>query len=467
MTDLLHASATTLARAIAARQASSAEVVQAHLDHIARHNPRLNALVAVDEAAARRAAAAADDAVARGDELGPLHGVPVTLKEALAVEGQRTTCGFEPLANYVAPRDSAAAARLKAAGAIIIGRSNVATLLADFQTTNPLFGRTNNPWDEGRTPGGSSGGSAAAVAAGFAPLDVGTDLSGSLRWPAHCCGVATLKPTEHRVSLAGVVAGPPDGPRPVRIMSCVGPIARDVDDLALALRVLAGPDAGDTDVPPVPLGDEAVPPLRSLKLAWAPTFPGVPVAREIAEAIRDLATRLEREGARVDERLPRLDFGHQRELFGRLVGQMLGAFEPGAEPTTLADRYTALHERDIFIGAWDAFFEGCDALLCPVAMTTAFTHREPGTPIDVDGTKCAYWDIASHCLPFNLSGHPAVVLPLARARDGLPIGVQIVGKRWSDMRLLAVAKAIEPLTAGAGRPPVKDDTPRKARATPR
>jgi amidase len=247
----------------------------------------------------------------------------------------------------------------------------------------------------------------------------------------------------------------------VRILSTIGPLARDIDDLALALRVVAGPDAGDTDVPPVPLSDEPVPSLKGLRLAWAPTLPGVPVANEIAAAIERLATGLARDGAQVEQRLPALDFDRQRDLFAQLVDQVLGALQPparGQKPASLADHLAALHERDAFIAAWDGFFAEWDALLCPVAMSTAFTHRDPGTPIDVDGTPRTYWDIASHCLPFNLGGQPAVVLPLAPASDGLPIGVQLVGRRWSEPRLLAIAKAMAPHTMGYRRPPLTDET---------
>lgn len=455
MNDLIFRTATDLASMIRAKQVSAAEVLEAHLAQIAAHNPALNAVVTLDEAGAREQAAAADAALAQGGELGPLHGVPLTLKDAHAVAGMRTTCGFPPLAGYVPAEDGSAAARLRAAGAIIIGKTNVPTLLADAQTDNPIFGRTNNPWNVERTPGGSSGGACAAVAAGMTPLEVGTDLSGSIRIPAHCCGVYGLKPTEHRVSLEGIVAGPPDGPRPVRIMSTVGPIARSLDDLALGLHVLAGPDRRDTDVPPVALVPESAPALTGLRVAWAPTFPGVPVANAIRATLERLASGLDVRGCRVEERLPDVDFGAQGALFNELLGQMMGALQPpeaGQQPIPLAAYFTALARRDGFIRQWEAFFDEWDVLLLPAAMTTAFAHCPQGAPIELDGGQVEYWNIFAHTFPFNLSSHPALVVPCGQDRDGLPIGVQLIGRLWSEEKLLAVAHALAPLTGGFSRP---------------
>ena len=203
MQDILYSSAHEIAAAIRQREVSASEVVAAHLAHIRTRNPALNALVTLEEEAASRRARLADEALTRGEVWGPLHGVPLTLKDCLAVAGMRTTAGFPPLADYVPSEDATVTARLRAAGAIILGKTNVPVLASDAQTTNPLFGRTNNPWNISRTPGGSSGGAAAAVAAGLVPLEIGSDLGGSIRIPSHFCGVFGLKPTEHRVSIAG------------------------------------------------------------------------------------------------------------------------------------------------------------------------------------------------------------------------------------------------------------------------
>ncbi|MDR3577786.1 MAG: amidase [Anaerolineaceae bacterium] len=456
MKEILFSTTTEIASAIRAKEVSASEVLEAHLAHIASHNPELNAVVTLDADGARQRAQEADAAWARGELWGPLHGVPVTLKDALAVAGMRTTCGFEPLANYIPAKDGTTAARLKSAGAIIMGKTNVPVLLGDWQTDNPIFGRSNNPWDPACTPGGSSGGACAAVAAGLTPLEIGTDLSGSVRIPAAFCGVYGLKPTEHRVSLDGIVAGPPDSPRPVRIMSVIGPIARDIADLGLALRIIAGPDGRDTDVPPLGLMPEEAPAFQELRIAWTPAFPGVPVSHEIRQAVEKLAAELDRLESRVEERLPELDFGQQSALFAKLVSDVIGVFQPqaeGARPLPLADYLVELDQRDRFILAWEAFFENWDALLCPAAMTTAFEHRPVGTPIEIDGAQAQYWNLPGCCLPFNLTGHPALVMPVGQDHNGMPIGVQLVGKRWNEERLLAIARTLSQVTEGYRRPP--------------
>src|SRR5437660_8215093 len=238
--DIVFSSTTQLAAAIRAGHVSATEVLQAHLAQIARHNPALNAIITMDAEQARKRAHEADESLTRGEVWGPLHGVPFTLKDAHATAGMRTTTGFPPL-DHVPHEDSTVTARLKAAGGILLGKTNVAMMLADYQTTNPIFGRTNNPWNIERTPGGSSGGAAAALAAGMTPFDIGTDLSASIRIPAHFCGLFGLSPTEQRVPLTGLLPGLP-GPRSVRIMSCIGPMARTVEDLALLYAIIAGPD---------------------------------------------------------------------------------------------------------------------------------------------------------------------------------------------------------------------------------
>src|SRR6266702_3198128 len=291
MMDIVFSSTTQLAAAIRAGHVSATEVLEAHLAQIATHNPALNAIVTMDAEQALKRAHEADEALARGEVWGPLHGVPFTLKDAHATAGMRTTTGFPPLADYVPQEDSTVTARLKAAGGILMGKTNVAMMLADYQSNNPIFGRTNNPWNIERTPGGSSGGAAAALAAGMTPFDIGSDLSASIRIPAHFCGVYGLKPTEQRVSLTGLIPGL-STPRSVRIMSCLGPMARTVEDLALLYQIIAGPDGRDTEVQPVPVDDVPHLELKHLRIAYAPTFPGCPVAAEIRTAVEELAQPL-------------------------------------------------------------------------------------------------------------------------------------------------------------------------------
>jgi amidase len=451
--DLVVSSANQLAAAIRDRRVSAAEVLDAHLKRIDERNPSLNAIVTIDADAARDRARQADEARARGITWGPLHGVPFTLKDAFATAGMRTTVGFPPL-DHVPREDSTVAARLKAAGGVLVGKTNVAELLADFQTNNSIFGRTNNPWDLARTPGGSSGGAAAAVASGMTAFDVGTDLSGSIRIPAHFCGVFGFKPTEHRVSLAGVVPDPHNAPRTVRIMSCVGPIARSIDDLAMVYSILAGPDPRDTDIPPVPIGEVPRVALRGLRIAVAPSLGALPLAADIRSAIDKLARQLGDSGVVVDQpALPIASLAEDLSRTGALIGMMLGAAQPDhKKPARLADYMAALQQRDASIAAWDAFFDQWDALLCAPSMTSAFPHCEPGSPLAVDGASVDYWTVSAHSAAFNYSGNPAVVLPCGLDRTRLPVGVQLVGKRWEDSRLLGIAGAVAEFT-GAFQPP--------------
>src|SRR5215469_13854499 len=431
MMEIVFSSSTQLAAAIREGHVSATEVLEAHLAQIERYNPALNAIVTMDVEHAREQAREADKAMARGELWGPLHGVPFSLKDALSTAGMRTTTGFPPL-DPVPQDDSTVTARLKAAGSIPLGKTNVAMLLADYQSNNPIFGRTHNPWNIKRTPGGSSGGAAAALAAGMTPFEIGTDLSGSIRIPAHFCGLFGLKPTEQRVPLTGLIPGLP-APRSVRIMSCIGPMARTVEDLALLYSIIAGPDGRDTEVQPVPVGEVSNLDLKNLRIAFAPTFPGFPVAAEMRAAVEELARRLSPLCQVVEEAaLPPVDFNQEGASAGALIGMMTGAFQPEdeARPTTLAHYLEALSRRDQSILAWEQFFDGWDVLLCPPSMMTAFPHCEPGAPLSVDGQEVSYWMVGGHSTVFSYTGHPAVVLPYKRDRDGLPMGVQMVGKRW-------------------------------------
>jgi len=454
--DLAFSSAIDLAAAIAGRKISAVEALEAHLAQVDRCNEAINAVVVLDREGARERSRRADAAQARGDTLGPLHGVPFTLKDAHETVDMRTTAGFPPFADYVARHDSPVVARLKAAGAVLFGKTNVATVLGDWQSDNPLFGRTGNPWDLSRTAGGSSGGAAAAVASGMTSFEVGTDMQDSVRLPAAFCGVYGLKPTEHRVSLAGAFPDPGGAPRSVRLMSCIGPLARNVEDLALIYRIVAGPDGVDTDLPPVPVEKMPKLELKSLRIAVADAFPGFPVAAEISAMVKKLARQIALAGARVEEaKLPKLDLHDDLAEGGKMIGMMLEAAQPEApeQPTPVSKWFAALARRDRSILAWERFFESCDALLCPVAMTAAFPHCAPGSPLDVDGKSESYWMLPAHGAVFNYSGHPALALPCGQDGDGLPIGLQLVGRHWSEARLLGIAAAIAPLAGGFRRPP--------------
>ena len=486
MTDVsIFASAIELAAALRDRQVSSVELLEAQISQIDQHNAALNAIVTFNDQA-REQANAADEALARGDQLGPLHGVPVTIKDAIETKGIRTTGGHEPLTNHVPAEDAPVVARLKAAGAIVIGKTNLPVLSRDFQCENPIFGRSNNPWDVERTPGGSTGGGAAAVAAGMSPLEIGSDIGGSVRIPAHYSGIYSLKPTEHRVPTIGHIPDLPGQPRAVRHMNTIGPLTRSLDDLELVLQLIAGPDRREVEVPPVQLVPVETPDLANVRLAWTDDFDGAPVTGDTSAALTRLADALAAGGAQVERRLPaNLDFETIWETHGALIhverasgmtaeeeaaylrerGLDLERLDPQSDNpmergmakgsnATVRDLADILNARDAQIRIFEEFFAAFDALLCPVTATPAITHRPRNSPVDVDGREISYWSAgASYTSPFNLTGHPAVIVPLTQSAEGLPIGLQIVGPRWSEMKILAIARALAPHVQGYERPP--------------
>lgn len=444
-----------LASAIRERQVSTREVLEAHIAQIEAYNPTLNAIVTLDIEGARRKAREADEALAHGELWGPLHGVPFTLKDCHSTAGMRTTAGYPPLADYIPEEDGTVSRRLKGAGGILLGKTNVSELLVDIQSDNDVFGRTNNPWRLDRTPGGSSGGAAAAVASGMVPFDIGSDIGGSIRIPSHFCGLFGLKPTENRVPSTGHIPGPPGAPRAVRLLASIGPMARSVDDLALLFQIIAGPDGQDVETLPIPADLAPRVNLADLRLAFAPTFPGFPVSGAVADAVQSLAQALDSRCAAVEETVPAdVDFAGDLERARQLTEMITEAFDPqsDAPPVSLADYLQALHARDRAISAWERFFGEWDVLLCPVSAVTAFAHCPMDSPLTLDGEFVDYWWANAHCKLFNYTGHPAVVLPYKSDADGLPIGVQVVGKRWNESRLLAIAEALSQAT-GEFRPP--------------
>jgi len=450
MQNLTEASAVALCGAIRRREVSSLEVVDAHLEKIRALNGPVNAIVTLDEEGARARAKEADAALAKGEVWGALHGLPMTLKDGHLTAGMRTTAGHPPLAQNIPENDGTIASRVKKAGAIILGKTNVSPLLMDIQADNPIFGRTNNPWDLTRTSGGSSGGAAAALAARLTPLEIGSDFAGSIRLPAHFCGVWGLKPTEQRVPMAGHIPEPISAARTPSLWSS-GPLARNAEDLSLALQVIAGADAAHPEVPPVPPPESTTVEASALRIAWAPTFPGVPVSNSIREALKLVADAMANAGARVEEALPDLSWEEQ----ARVRVKLAKALDP-AQPTMISakDYFEALDKRAALVSAWERWFASYDALLCPVAMVSAFRHCASNTSLDVDAESTSYWKIIGHCAPFNLTGHPVVVVPVARDSEGLPIGIQVVGARWTEGRLLAVASAVSRIVGPIGKPPV-------------
>lgn len=483
--DLAFAPAHQLARMILEGDVSSVDVLEAQLEQIAKHNGDLNAVVTLDEEGARERAREADAALARDEVWGPLHGVPLTIKDAYETKGMRTTSSYPALSDYVPERDAVVVARLRQAGGIILGKTNMSMLATDIQSDSPVFGRANNPWDVNRTPGGSSGGSAAAVAAGLSPLDMGDDLGGSVRIPAHFCGVFSLKPTEYRVPSVGYIpdwsladdSGENVGV--VQHMGTYGPLARSIEDLRLGLSLVEGPAKRQATLPPVPTGESHPRPLQAYRIAWTDRFEGAPVSGETQRAIQDLAAELEQAGGHVERQEPAaFDFAEAWETWGEIVGAELRAAVPvklrflfsvlfmtsGGPPMDRGivrgirakrKRYhVALSKRQKLINEMERFLAEWDAWLCPVSATPAFTHRRSGAAIEVDGKEVPYMlATVGYTAVFNLTGNPVVTLPLTQSTQGLPIGVQVVGSRWQDTHLLNVAEAVGEMTDGYQKPP--------------
>lgn len=326
--NLVSLPAHQIAKLIRNRLVSSVEVLEAHLTQVARHNPQLNAIITLDVENASLRAKEADEALARGEIWGRLHGVPVTIKDSLETKGIRTTSSYQPLANYVPTQDATVVARLRTAGAIILGKTNLPKLTGDFQTNSPLFGRTNNPWNQEYTSGGSSGGGAAAVAAKLSPLDLGSDLGGSIRVPAHFCGVFGFKPTEHRVSTFGHIPELPGKPKTIRHLQTIGPLARSVEDLRLCLSLIQGQDPQQNWLLPLPLEEEIREDLRSGRYAWTEGFGDIPASTQTKKSLEKLASTLENLGCGIEEHNPaNLDFSLAKETYSQIL-----SFEFGLSP---------------------------------------------------------------------------------------------------------------------------------------
>jgi amidase len=478
MDNLVFTPAYQLARMIKERQVSAVEVVEAHLNQISQYNDKLNAICTINESAIETAKQA-DEALASCENWGLLHGVPITIKDIFETKALRTTAGYKPLKDYIPTSDATVVARLRSAGAIILGKSNTAELAGEYQSVNDIFPRVNNPWNLNCTAGGSSGGSAAAVAAGFSPLDIGNDVSGSIRQPAHFCGVYGLKPSDRRVSFAGQIPEVPGQPKCIRQMQTVGPLARCIEDLRLCFTLIAGADIRQPDIAPVPFDTFHDKSLQDLRVAWMDGWEKLTVASEIKSAMQAVASNLTQAGVKIENWIPPLDIEEILQLCDRLIAynfvysqpvdfatakkripmifremtqgdkdlrkiSNMGDYLPELLNPTLKGYFTALTKRDKLIAQMDRAMEPWDVWLSPVAMTCAFTHRPMGRFIDVDGKKVPYLlTNGAYTSMLNLTGNPVVVIPIGFTNDGLPIGMQIVGKRWKEMELLNIAGKLD------------------------
>lgn len=456
--DLHVASASAIARAIRARRLSAGEAVEACLARIERVDPCLRAVVRLDAEGARREAERADAEAVRGTLRGPLHGVPVTIKDSFDTAGLVTTWGTPGRAAFVPAADATAVARLRAAGAIVLGKTNTPELTLGFEAWNPLHPRTCNPWDLGRTSGGSSGGAAALVAAGGAALEIGSDTGGSIRLPAHCCGIAGLRPTSGRVPRTGHAIGPCGA---AEFLTQVGPLARRVEDLVLALRLLAGPDGHDPFVAPVPVVDPAAVSIAGLRVALMVDNGVATPDPAVAAAARAAAGALADAGARVAEQRPPglaeaatlfpavilLDGGGEirrlLERCGTRTGESSLAALAAVPAPPAGARQAALERWDAFRSTLLAWSADWDLVVSPPNAHPALRH----------GESDAHMPAFSYTTTWNLAGWPGVVVRAGTSPEGLPIGVQLLAPPWREEVALAAAAQVEAALGGFAAPP--------------
>lgn len=460
MSELFFMSASQMASRIRARELSSEEVVRAHLERIDSVNPDLNAIVRLDHDGALRAAQEADARLAEGDSIAPLNGVPVTIKDCFDTDGLVTAGGTLGCAKRVPERDAEAVRRLKAAGAVVLGKTNCPEYCLAFETDNLLYGRTENPYRAGHVPGGSSGGESAAVAAGLSALGLGSDAGGSIRVPAHCCGLAGLKPTTGRVPSTGYFIGLT---ALLDRTNSIGPLARRVEDLALALRVLAGPDSEDVQTQPVPLEDSAAVDVAQLRVAVFTDNGVVTPTAQTIDAVESAASVLKDAGAKMSERVPpglvdvvelflelyatdsgqwlrdklaALGTTELHPMMQGLLEQLSSVQMSGADVTHAIERWYA------FRTTMARFMADYDLILCPASAYPALPH----------GETFSHMPSFSYTTAGNLLGWPAVVVRAGTSPEGLPIGVQLIGAPWTEHLALAAAGVIESSLGGYQKP---------------
>jgi amidase len=473
MAEIIYWSAKQLSEAIRAKELSSLEVVDAHLRRIAQVNPKLNAVVQLAAKTAQAQARQADAALARGEVKGPLHGVPFTAKDSLCTAHVITTAGTPGLAHYVPVQDATVVARTRAAGAILLGKTNCTELCGSGETDNQVYGRTSNPYDLTRSPGGSSGGEVAIIAAGGSPLGLGSDFGGSIRGPSHFCGIAGLNPTMGRVPRTGHI--PPYGG--AFDTARIGPMSRFVEDLSLTLPIIAGVDWLDPTVIPMPLGDPQAVDLKTFRVAFhadngifSPTSETVDVVRNVAQVLSEVCMVVEEDRPDGLKELIEIAAGlqsaktvDQKEIFSEFAGST------EIQPEAL-DQYAGRWMRHSQVrsenamsaveflawtmkwaacrGAMLSFLEEYDVMICPVdpypAMPHGFTCQD-----DFDARG-----LASYTKPYSMTGWPSVTVRGGTSSEGLPIGVQVVAHPWCEDVALAVARYIETALCGWQRPPV-------------
>ena len=465
MEDLIYTSATKLAEMIREKQVSSEEVVSAHIQRIEDVNPKINAVVQFRPEQALQEARAADQALARGDTPGPLHGVPFTVKDYMAIQGLISTYGTLGLANNFMEHDCEVVTRLRKAGGIALGNTNMAEFGASIESDNLIYGRTNNPYDLDRFPGGSSGGESAIIAAGGSPLGVGGDSGGSIREPAHYCGIAGIKPTTGRIPRTGFLMQP-RGATSFKAQN--GPMARYVEDLILGLEILSGPDGHDSSVLPLPLHDPTAVDLKTLRVAYFTDNGIVTCTPEVVATVMKAVDAFKQAGvARIDEAQPP-DIASTYDLYIRLstaagvesTRQQLKALGTERISDYMQKLLTQMESRGSMTAAefealtveWDlfkdkmlGFMNDYDLIVSPTTSIPAMPHR---SSLDNQEILQSF----TYCATYNLTGWPAATVRCGSSPEGLPIGVQTVARPWREDVALAAALYLETTFGGYTRP---------------
>ena len=467
--ELFFAPAHKLAAMLRKREVSSVEMVDAFIERIETVNRGLNAVVTLVEERASREAEESDRRLSGKGEIRPLEGIPVTIKDSIITEGVRSTWGMKMFEHHVARQDAPTVERLRAAGAIVIAKTNTPEMTMDYDCDNPVFGPTNNPWNRERVPGGSSGGEAAALAVGMSPLGMGSDYRGSIRVPAAFCGVVGLKPSWGTIPGSGHMAPGIASPPPIAHMATIGPMARYVDDLTLAYNIVKGPHpSAPYTVPTAEAHPEKVD-LKKVRCAIFTDACEVPVASEIRAAIERAGRELQKMGIVVEAVKPPIDDGDRlwweyngadgNQILVEALGEglkhsreRLRNFMVAGESKSAAEFFKIAMQRDGWRVQLAEFMERYPIILGPAFCVTAFKHG--ATEVEIDGKTyphfMAGWPVAWG----NCAGLPGVVVPCGKDREGLPIGLQINGRAFGEETVLAVAKAAETALGGYQKPPL-------------
>ena len=452
-------SATELTSAIRSGEITSLGLLNLYLNRIQRYNSEINAVVALDIAAARTRAAEADRAIAQGKIWGPLHGLPMTVKDVFEVAGMPATSGDPVLKDYIPTSNAIAVQRLIDAGAIVFGKTNVPYHAMDIQSYNEIYGTTNNPWDLSRTPGGSSGGSAAALAVGFTPLELGSDIAGSVRFPAHYTGVFGHKTTFGIIPRYGHIPPMPGRVLPNAMAAVplfvIGPLARSADDLELALEVLTTPGSNDdSDKRPELLAPRRKK-FKDYRVAvWLTDSDyAADIDADVLSTLRKAVEKLRDAGLDINEAHPDIELFEDRQIWLQIYNQMMAGSLPLDE--MLVERQKKQQAK------WAEFFESYDVLLAPVAPTVAFPHDHKGTlmsrSLEINGQKKPMLNNMAWTYMAVVSGLPATAAPVGLSESGLPVGIQIIGARFEDRTTIDFARGLSATIGGFVAPPAYED----------